>query len=237
MKKQQVYNIAKISIIAVSIMFLFELLFSFDAVTNGLSNFIASVDDVIVYIVIWLIMIIQVTLIPVPVYVILNAAVIIPSIDLSITTGKGWIFILVTMSAYMVGAIIAYFIGYKFGSKAVKWCAGTQEDYDKWVKMFNNKGKWYYAVTVLLPVFPDDLLCFVAGGVKLNFGFYCLANFVGRFIGLVAMIGSLELLHMGQESGGFPFALLAWGIAFVALAVFIIIMHIKLKKEKNKKLQ
>ena len=82
----------------------------------------------------------------------------------------------------MTGVAIAYILGFKFGSKAVRWCAGSDEDYQKWIKVFNTKGKWYYALTVLLPVFPDDILCIVAGGVKMNFGFFMIVNFICRFI-------------------------------------------------------
>lgn len=234
MKIKQVYNILKVSLIAVVVLFLFELLFTFDAITDAISNLIINTPDVVVYLVIWLIMIIQVTLIPIPVYVIVNACVVIPSIDLSITTSKGWLLIFIIMSAYMIGAILAYLVGYKFGSKAVKWCAGTEEDYNKWVNVFNSKGKWYYAITVLLPVFPDDLLCFVAGGVKLKFWFYILANFVGRFIGLIAMILSLELLHMGVGGNGFPVALLAWGIILIAIIISLLVIKTKLKQIKDK---
>lgn len=212
-------------------MFAFELLFSFDSITNTISGWIASIDGWIVYIIMYIVMVIQVSFIPIPVYVIVNAAIIIPSINLSLSSGTGWIFIAVIMAAYMSGVIISYLLGRKLGSRALKWCAGDQETYDKWAKTINKKGKWWYAITVVLPVFPDDILCLIAGSVKFNFAFYILANFIGRLIGLIVMIAALQVMQLAN-SGGFPFTTLAWGLALVALFICYIIVGQKLKKER-----
>ena len=232
MNKQQVYNILKISIIAVVFMVAFEILFYFDVITNSISDFIASINGWWVYLIIYLVMVVQVSVIPLPVYVVINAAIVIPSINLNLTSLSGWIFILVTMLAYMTGVIISYFIGKKYGSKAVKWCAGSEEEYKKWVNVFNAKGKWYYALTVLLPIFPDDLLCIVVGSVKLNFGFYLSVNLVCRFIGLIFMILSLQFVNSFNDTG-FPFTLVGWSIILLILVIFTISLKIKLKNELN----
>lgn len=232
MNKQQVYNILKISIIAVVFMVAFEILFYFDVITNSISDFIASINGWWVYLIIYLVMVVQVSVIPLPVYVVINAAIVIPSINLNLTSLSGWIFILVTMLAYMTGVIISYFIGKKYGSKAVKWCAGSEEEYKKWVNVFNSKGKWYYALTVVLPIFPDDLLCIVVGSVKLNFGFYLLVNLVCRFIGLIFMIMSLQFVNSFNDTG-FPFTLVGWSIILLILVIFTISLKIKLKNELN----
>ena len=235
MSKIQIYNILKVSLIAVILMFAFELLFSFDSVTDAISNYIASMHGVVLYLIIYFIMVIQVCLIPIPVYVVVNACVLIDSMNLSLTSTDGWIFIAVTMLAYMTGVALAYLLGRKFGSKAVRWCAGSDEDYQKWVRVFNNKGKWYYALTVLLPVFPDDILCIVAGGVKMNFLFFMIVNFICRFIGLIAMIYSLGFAQSLNE-GGFPWTLLAWGVALFVNIVALIVLKIMKKKKKDKQI-
>ncbi len=233
MTKKQVYNVLKISIIAVLVMFLFEILFYFDEVTNYISDFIASVNGYVVYVVIYFVILIQVSFIPLPVYVIINAAIVIDSINLNLYSISGWIFIFVTMLAYMTGVVISYFIGKKWGSKAVIWCAGSEEEYLKWVKVINTKGKWFYALTVLLPVFPDDLLCLVIGSVKLNFWFYFFVNLICRFIGLVAMIYSLQFVN-SLNSSGFPFTLVGWGTLLLVLIVACIVLKIQLGKDISK---
>ena len=111
-------------------------------------------------------MFLQVTILNIPAYVILSACA---SIGVEILSFK---YILVVLSAYMLGCVLAYYLGFKFGKKAVKWCAGNDEDYDKWSEFLNKKGKWWYFMTVVFPMFPDDILCLVAGAMKFNFIWY-----------------------------------------------------------------
>ena len=72
-------------------------------------------------------------------------------------------------------------------------------------------------------MFPDDILCLVAGSMKFNFGFYVLFNFIGRSVGLITMLLTLSLI--GSVGGGFPFMLIVWGI--VLLIEVIIYARIK----------
>ena len=181
MNKQQIIKILKVSMIATAIMLGFEILFSFDIITNWFGELIIKSGN-LAYLVIWVIMFLQVTILNIPAYVILSA-----SVSIGIST-LSWEFILVTISAYMCGCLLAYWLGFKFGKKAVKWCAGSEEDYDKWCDVLNEKGKWWYLITVLFPFFPDDLLCIVAGSVKFNFWFYFFSNLIGRTIGLITML-------------------------------------------------
>ena len=91
--------------------------------------------------------------------------------------------------------------------------------------MLNTKGKWWYALTVLLPLFPDDLLCLVAGAVKFNFAFYVVANLIGRSVGLIAMI--LTLQAIGSIGGGIPLMVIVWAVALII--EFIIYLKINKK--------
>lgn len=219
MNKEQIYKILKVCTVATILMLVFEIVFSLDVVNDFFSNFITTANGVWVYLAIWLIMFLQVTILNIPAYVVLSASV---SIGLNTLS---WEYLLTVITAYMSGCILAYWLGVWFGVKAVKWCAGSQEDFDKWCGFINIKGKWWYLLTILLPVFPDDLLCLVAGSTKFKFGTYCLFNFVGRSIGLIAMLLMLKLI--GIVGGGFPFMIIIWAIA---LAVEIIaILTIKKK--------
>ena len=215
MNKQQIIKILKVAMIATAIMLGFEILFSFDVITNWFGELITKSGNW-AYLVIWVIMFLQVTVLNIPAYVILSASV---SIGIS---ALSWEFILVTISAYMCGCLLAYWLGWKFGKKAVKWCAGSEEDYDKWCSILNAKGKWWYLITVVFPFFPDDLLCIVAGSVKFNFWFYTISNLIGRTIGLVTMLYALLLI--GMIGGGFPFMIIVWGVAMITEIVTYIIL-------------
>lgn len=206
-KKEQALKILKVLLVATSIILGFEILFSIPAINNFFCSLITNSNGWIIYLAIWLIMFLQVTILNIPAYVILSASISIGINTLSLT------YILVVISAYMAGCILAYWLGRKFGIKAIKWCAGSEEDYNKWSTYINSKGKWFYFLTVLFPLFPDDILCLVAGSVKFNFAVYTIANFIGRTIGLVTMLLAMKLLGIG--GGGFPFMIIVWVVALI----------------------
>lgn len=215
MKNEQLLKILKVLMVATAIMLVFEIIFSIPAVNEFFGGLITGANGWVVYLVIWAIMFLQVTILNIPAYVVLSA-----SVSVGIKT-LSWEYFLTVISAYMVGCLVAYFIGRKFGAKAVKWCAGSEEDYNKWSELFNKKGKWWYLVTVLFPMFPDDLLCLVAGGVKFNFWFYTIANLVGRSIGLITMLLVLEFI--GLAGGGFPFMIIVWAVALLAEVIVYLV--------------
>ena len=194
-----------------------------------ISDWIASVDGWIVYLVIALVVFIQVTIVPLPLWVVINAAVVIPSINLNLTSFSGWLFVLIVTFSSLIGVIISYIIGRKFGVSAIKWCAGDISTFEKWCEILNKKGKIWYALTVLLPFFPDDILCFAAGSLKLNFAYFVVVNFVCRLIGLVCMILTLGLFQKTNQSG-FPVTLLVWGLLLIICVVWYIILKFKRKR-------
>ena len=216
MSRQQIDKLLKVAIVATFIMLVCEIIFAIPTVINFFSDWIKSSSGIYIYAIIWFIMFAQCTVLNIPAYVVLSA-----SVSIGIKT-LSWEFLLTVITAYMAGCILAYWLGRIFGTKATKWCAGSEEEFEKWSNYLNTKGKWWYFLTVMLPLFPDDLLCIVAGSVKFNFGFYTLVNLIGRSVGLVTMVVTLELI--GKIGGGnFPFMILVWAVALVLeLCVYFI---------------
>lgn len=221
MKKDQIIRLLKVALVTTAILLIFEGIFSIPAINNFFMGLISGSSGWLAYLFVWLIMFLQVTILNIPAYSVLAACTSIGMKTLDI------VFISVVLSAYMVGCILAYWLGRWFGKRAVKWCAGSEEDYDKWSSVLNSKGKIWYFLTVLFPFFPDDLLCLVAGAVKFNFGLYTIMNFVGRGIGLVTTIITLGLIN--KVSGGFPFMVILWAVALVAELIAYIILNKKTK--------
>ena len=221
MKKDQILRLLKVALVTTTILLIFEGIFSIPAINNFFMGLISSSSGWLAYLFVWLIMFLQVTILNIPAYSILAACTAIGMKTLD------FVFIAVVLSAYMVGSTLAYWFGRWFGKKAVKWCAGSEEDYDKWSKVLNSKGKIWYFLTILFPFFPDDLLCIVAGAVKFNFGLYFIMNFVGRGIGLITTILTLGLIN--KVSGGFPFMVIVWAVALIAELVAYIILSKKAK--------
>lgn len=222
---QQLQRILKVCIIATIIMLIFDIVFSIPIVIDFFKEWITTSSGWLIFLVIWVIMFLQCTVLNIPAYVILSASV---SIGLNCLS---WQYLLCVITAYMAGCILAYWIGRWWGVKAVKWCAGSDEDYEKWCTVLNQKGKWYYALTVLFPFFPDDLLCIVCGSVKFDFIFFTIANLLGRTIGLIAMILTLELI--GSMGGGIPIMPFVWGALLIAECIVLAILIIKNKGDKN----
>lgn len=221
MKIEQIIKILKVAIVATVIMLVFEIIFSIDIINTFFEELIIRAGNWF-YLILWAIMFLQVTALNIPAYTILSVCT---SIGVQVLS---WQYFLVVLSAYMAGCILAYWLGRWFGSKAVRWCAGSQEDFDKWSGFINKKGKIWYFLTVLFPFFPDDLLCIVAGSVKFNFGYYVAMNCVGRGIGLISTILALKLINLGGE--GFPFMIVVWAVAFIGEIIALIIFQKKYKK-------
>ena len=207
MNREQLKKILKVLIVSTFIILISETIFSIPAVNSFFSSLITNSSGIWTYIIIWIIMFLQVTILNIPAYVVLSASV---SIGLHVLS---WQYIITVLTAYMAGCILAYWLGRWFGIKAIKWCAGSEEDFNKWSNIFNTKGKWWYLLTIIFPMFPDDILCLVAGSMKFNFGLYTLFNLIGRSVGLITMLLTLSLI--GSIGGGFPFMLIVWGIALL----------------------
>lgn len=227
MNKEQVYKMLKVGLVATVLMLVCEIIFAIDGVNTFFSQLITNTHGFWVYAIIWTIMFLQVTILNIPAYIILSASV---SIGLNVL---GWEYLLTVIFAYMCGCVLAYWLGRWWGVKAVKWCAGNEEDFIKWSNFINTKGKWWYFLTILLPIFPDDLLCIVAGSVKFDFVAYCYFNLIGRSIGLITMLVFLKLV--GSIGGGFPLMLVFWAVALVIELVAIFILKSKKTLDNNNK--
>lgn len=219
MNKQQILKILKVCIVATVFMLIMDLVFSIGFINDSFSNAITNSNEVFVFLVIWLVMFLQVTILNIPAYTVLSVCINIGINALS------WQFILTVVTAYMAGCILAYGLGRWFGVKAVKWCAGSEEDFNKWSNFINKKGKTFYFLTILLPIFPDDLLCLVAGSVKFHFGLYTILNLVGRFIGLITMILTLKLI--GLTGGGSIITTIFWAVALLGEIIYYFIVKKK----------
>lgn len=222
MTKEQKLKIIQVLQLTTAFILLMECIFAHPPVINYFASLIKNSNGWIAYVVIWVIMFLQTTVLNIPAYVILSASVAININTLSV------LYISVVLSAYMVGCFVAYLLGLSLGKKAVKWCAGSEEDYDKWCYVLNKKGKWWYFLTVIFPLFPDDILCLVAGATKFNFLFYIISNLIGRGVGLISMLLTLNMISV--TTNGFPFMLIIWGVVFIIESIIYCI--IKNKKEQ-----
>ena len=222
MKKEQIIKFLKLGIYTTLFLIAIEIVFLIPAVKEYFIDWVQHSSGWLLWLVLWVLFFLQTNLIQIPAVSLLQ---------ISVHSGievLSWQYILLVMSAYMGGCILSYWLGRWFGSKAVKWVAGSEEDFDKWSKFINEKGKIWYLLSVLLPVFPDDILCIIAGSLKMDFGFYTLANLIGRSIGLITMLVALK--YIGIASSSIPFMLIVWCVGLVAEIITLIVLNKNTKK-------
>lgn len=118
----------------------------------------------------------------------------------------------------VTGSIIAFAIGRWIGYKAVCWIVG-KESLDKWLKKLKGKDYLILSLMFLLPLFPDDILCFVAGLSSMTWGFFLVMITVTRAISIFSTAYSFELIPFTTWWG-----ILIWGVllALVVLAFYLV---------------
>lgn len=128
---------------------------------------------------------------------------------------------LLASAGVIVGSLIAYAIGRFFGKRAAEWIAG-KEAVEKYVKFIGNKGKVIFLLMQILPFFPDDILCIIAGLTAMSFPFFLVTIIVVRpiIIALYCFLGTGSII---------PFS--GWGIPvwITVFAVCIVLAVLSLK--------
>jgi len=106
-------------------------------------------------------------------------------------------------------------IGRTFGKRIVNFMVG-KETCDKWRKGLG-KAKYSFLVMMLLPFFPDDVLCLVAGMTDMSWDFFAVCQFIARPINIVVTcyVGSGEIIPYHG------WGLVAWGIIIVVVGIIL----------------
>lgn len=107
-----------------------------------------------------------------------------------------------------LGSVAAFAVGRWIGYRAVCWIVG-KDTLDKWQKKL--KGKDYLILTLmfLLPMFPDDVLCFVAGLSSMTWVFYLVMVFLTRALSVFSTAYSFELIPFNTWWGIMIWVILA----------------------------
>jgi len=124
----------------------------------------------------------------------------------------------------VLGSLTAFFIGRKFGYKAVVWIVG-EEDLKKWQTKLKGKDNLLLTAMFLLPLFPDDVLCFVSGLSSMSVKYFIIMMLICRAIGITTTCYSLQFLPFDTWWG-----LLSWGIIYAVVIVGFIIFYKNMDK-------
>lgn len=113
----------------------------------------------------------------------------------------------------ILGSLTAFFIGRKLGYKAAAWLVG-EESLSKWQKRLKGKDNFILTAMFLLPLFPDDILCFLAGLSSMTTKYFIGMIIITRLISISATCYSIDFIPLNTWWG-----VLVWGIIFLLVAV------------------
>ena len=121
----------------------------------------------------------------------------------------------------VLGSLTAFFIGRFVGYRAVAWIVG-KDTLDKWLQKIKGKDKLLLSAMFLLPVFPDDVLCFVAGLSSMSWGFFLVVIAISRVLAIVTTSYSVTLIPFNTWWG-----ITIWVVFFAAVIVLFIFLYRK----------
>ncbi|GHV01018.1 hypothetical protein FACS1894211_09840 [Clostridia bacterium] len=130
-----------------------------------------------------------------------------------------WIGFVLSIIGTTIGSVIAFSVGKIFGKKVVSWIVGHKTA-EKYRKLFDKKGRFIFILMLIFPIFPDDMLCMVAGVTTMSYGYFFLVVLLTRTWGLATtcFLGSGEIIPF-HGWGLFVWAgiIIAFGVAFFFL--------------------
>lgn len=119
------------------------------------------------------------------------------------------------------GSFVAFFIGRLVGYRAVCWIVG-KNNIDKWLEKLKGKDYLILSLMFLLPMFPDDILCFVAGLSSMGWRYYFIMITLTRALSVATTAYSFEFIPFTTWWG-----ILVWVVIalVVALAFWLVLKY------------
>lgn len=120
---------------------------------------------------------------------------VIPGHALMVTAGYvyGPLGLCVTIASTVLGSQIAFLIARHYGRSLIYRIA-SQKVLERWDGVAKHQGTLFYFFSFVLPIFPSDLMCYVAGLCAISARRFFVANLLGRtccavFITLIGIYG------------------------------------------------
>lgn len=118
--------------------------------------------------------------------------------------------IMITWASLVLGGQMAFWLARRYGRPfAEKWISSSI--LNRWDKSAAGQGIGFYVVTLVMPFFPNDAMCYVAGLGNMSNRRFLIANAVGRGI------ASVLTVVVGAFSHQIP------GLLWIAIFIFIVL--------------
>ena len=150
---------------------------------------------------------------------------------------------LICFTSVVLASCIMDVIGRFGGSKAIIKLVG-KKDYDSALELVQEKGIVYVPVMYLLPVFPDDAICLVAGATKIKFWIHLIYIVLFRGIGCATVVFGVSFIPEGVRTFTSPYlwdyiqvltVIVFWVLVIFRVAGYIDKWLTKKLKEKRAK--
>ena len=133
-----------------------------------------------------------------------------------------WGGLLISWLGLFGGGQAAFFLARRFGRPfAERWI--STDVLSKWDKAAAGQGVGFYALSLVLPIFPNDAMCYVAGLGKIRTRRFTIANSLGR--GLACLFTS------AAGAFGSQLSIQSWGM-IAAIVVLVCIGWLVVKNFK-----
>ena len=128
---------------------------------------------------------------------------------------------LYSLLGIVLGSLTGFLIGRYAGYRVVAWLVG-KDTLDKWLKKVKGKDKLLLTAMFLLPVFPDDVLCFVAGISSMSLWYFLAVILISRVLAIFTTSYSVSLIPFNTWWG-----LMIWGILIAGVVVLFVVLYKK----------
>lgn len=128
----------------------------------------------------------------------------------------------------VLGSFTAFYIGRNAGYKAVSWMIG-EETLKKWQKKLKGKDNLVLTLMFLLPLFPDDVLCFIAGLSSMSTKYFVVMIVLARLLALSTTCYSVDFIPFNTWWG-----LLIWGVIAALFVVLFVLIYKNLDKIQSR---
>jgi len=136
--------------------------------------------------------------------------------------------LLYSLVGIILGSFTGFLIGRKIGHKAVAWMIG-KDALEKWQNKLKGKDNLFLTIMFLLPMFPDDILCFIAGLSSMSTKYFLCMITISRLITVSGTCYSFNFIPFNTWWG-----LLIWGVFALTIILIFIFAYKNMDKIQQK---
>ncbi len=130
-----------------------------------------------------------------------------------------WLSFLYSYLGMMLGGILAFYLGRLLGRPFINWVAGGKKVADGWIKRLKGKEKVFLFFAFLLPLFPDDLLCSIAGILPISFLTFLIMQLITRATSIAGTLFFMSGELIPYNGFGWLFIII---ITIISVVLFVL---------------